>query len=126
MKIAIVLSMLPKDLQENLYERGQVTEDLKYVDIRDHLLRLANAKAQLVKPTPMDVGWMAYQQGWGKGAIAPSMVNWTEDQYQAYVDYTPGNLAVNADGSYDTWVETMYNKGKGKGKGGKGGKGCFF
>ena len=51
MKAAILIAMLPKELQDNLYERGQITESLTYEAVREHAIRISNNKQQLQQPT---------------------------------------------------------------------------
>ena len=45
-------------MQEDLYQKGHVAESMTYEEVREHLLRVSNAKAQFLKPTPMDIGGM--------------------------------------------------------------------
>lgn len=56
MKTAILIAILPKDLQDNLYERGHVTEYLTYEAVRELVIRISNNKQQRQQPTPMDIG----------------------------------------------------------------------
>ena len=56
LRIAILLSMLPTDMQDDLYRKGHVRESMSYDEVREHLLTVSNAKAQFGKPTPLNVG----------------------------------------------------------------------
>ena len=85
--LAIVVAMLPKEIQDRSYEKGtfrdiHVTgdrddqEDIgNYEKVTQDLTRVCNAKAQQIKPTPMEVGnvpvegenWSLPELNLGKG-----------------------------------------------------------
>ena len=54
--IAILTSMLPRDLQDIVFQQGQIGEELKYRTIRDKMMSIANDRSLMTSPTPMDIG----------------------------------------------------------------------
>ena len=46
MKVAVLIMMLPKDLQEMVYQMGNVGEDLRYQEVREKVIAVAGHKAK--------------------------------------------------------------------------------
>ena len=44
-------------------DKGDIDENQDYERLREMLMRRSNAKAQMIKPTPMDVGTVKVQEG---------------------------------------------------------------
>ena len=57
-KIAIITGMIPRDLQDMVFQMGHVGQSLKYKEVRDKVMSIASHRAQMTIPTPMDVGWV--------------------------------------------------------------------
>ena len=60
--IAILTNMIPRDLQDFVFQQGQAGEDLKYRTVRDKIMSIASNRAGLATPTPMDVGCVGEAQ----------------------------------------------------------------
>ena len=82
LKMAILVGILPKDFQDMVFQNGVLgTGKMEYQEIRDYVVKVADQKTQLNRPTPMDIGavnqnewcWEDYQgsfvesntDGWG-------------------------------------------------------------
>ena len=57
-KVAIITGMIPRDLQDMVFQLGHAGQSLKYRDVRDKVMSIASHRAQMSIPTPMDVGWV--------------------------------------------------------------------
>ena len=62
---AIFTSMLPKDLQEMVFQ-PQGAEEVKYQVVRDKVIGVASSRIQMSQPVPMDVGEVTEHQ-YGSG-----------------------------------------------------------
>ena len=60
LKLAILVGMLPKEFQDLVFQNGTGEKDMKYIDSRAFVLRIAHQRAQMARPVPVDVG-----QVWG-------------------------------------------------------------
>ena len=57
LSIAILVKMLPRDLQDQAYQMGKVGQQLVYREVRDRIMGIASNRAfDMSTPTPMDVG----------------------------------------------------------------------
>ena len=68
--IAILTAMLPRDLQDLVFQQGRVGEALQYRAVRDKVMSIASHRAQMLMPTPMDVGCLDkssehWEETWG-------------------------------------------------------------
>lgn len=99
-KMAILVNMLDKDLQDTIWERGAFNDDMSYEQVRDYILNLGRNKAQriILKNDPMEVD----QVQWGK----PDGFNGKGEPSEVY----------GGEHGYD-WEANAVGKGKGKGKG---------
>ena len=61
LKLAILVGMLPKEFQDLVFQNGTGEKDLKYIDSRAFVFRIAHQRAQMARPVLMDVG-----QVWGR------------------------------------------------------------
>ena len=66
LKVAIAIGMMPKDYQDMVLQRYSSTGDIRYDQMRDYVIGVAQQKIQMRRPTPMDVGYMEFR-------------NWSED-----------------------------------------------
>ena len=56
--------MLPKDLQEMVYQMGKVGEDLQYQEVRDKVVAVAGHKAKVRVPLPREEGGIHEVENW--------------------------------------------------------------
>ena len=54
--IAILTTMLSRDLQDMVFQQGKMGEALTYKDVRDKVMSVASHRAHQATPAPMDVG----------------------------------------------------------------------
>jgi len=122
LKLAILISILPKEYQDQVMQNSTQMKDLSYEANRDYVLQLVTQRAQLSEPAPMDIGNVGDQYpGWGHDGV-----NWFQSDPHNPVESPESGLygALCPEesndhhslewGSYDVnWL----------GKGGKGGKG---
>lgn len=54
-QVAILTSMIPRDLQDMVFQMGHVGEVLKYAAVRDKIMSIASHRAQMATPTPMEI-----------------------------------------------------------------------
>ena len=54
MKVAVLIMMLPKDMQEMVYQMGKVGEELRYQEVRDKVVAVAGHKAKVRVPLPRE------------------------------------------------------------------------
>ena len=62
-KVAIITGMIPRDLQDMVFQMGKSGEVLKYREVRDKVMSIASHRAQMATPTPMEVGWVGEPTG---------------------------------------------------------------
>ena len=55
MSIALLTSMLPRDIQDMVFQQGRIGEALRYRDVRDKVMGIASNRSHELIPTPMDV-----------------------------------------------------------------------
>jgi len=55
-KTAILISMIPREYQDMVFQLGSGQADVEYKEIRDKVVSVAGNRAQMATPTPMDVG----------------------------------------------------------------------
>ncbi len=69
LRVAVLLSMLPRDFQDMVFQMGSVSgTKLEYHVIRDKVLSVAGHRVQMSQPTPMDTGaldWWGRESGEG-------------------------------------------------------------
>ena len=64
-KVAIITGMVPRDLQDMIFQMGRAGENLGYREVRDKVMSIASHRAQMATPTPMEIGWLGQQdQTW--------------------------------------------------------------
>ena len=54
--IAILTSMLSRDLQDLVFQQGKTRETLTYKTVRDKVMSIASHRSQMATPSPMDIG----------------------------------------------------------------------
>ena len=59
--VAILTGMIPRDLQDIVFQMGHAGEVLKYSAVRDKVMSIASHRAQMAVPTPMDIGQIGGQ-----------------------------------------------------------------
>lgn len=62
--IAILTSMIPRDLQDYVFQQGQLGKKLLYREVRDKIMSIASHRTQMVTPAPMDVGCLGEAEEW--------------------------------------------------------------
>ena len=67
MKVAVLIMMLPKELQEMVYQMGNVGEELRYQEVRDKVIAVAGHKAKVRIPLPREEVGVQEVQSWSWG-----------------------------------------------------------
>ena len=65
LKLAILIGVIPKDYQDMLLQAGITTKKMEYEVCRDRVIQIATQRMQMSQPTPMDVGMLNKDQGYG-------------------------------------------------------------
>ena len=55
-KTAILISMIPREYQDMVFQLGLGQASIEYKEVRDKIVSVAGNRAQMATPTPMDVG----------------------------------------------------------------------
>ena len=55
-KVAILTAMIPRDLQDMVFQLGHAGKELRYSAVRDKVMSIASHRSQMATPTPMDIG----------------------------------------------------------------------
>ena len=69
MKVAVLIMMLPKDLQEMVYQMGNVGEELRYQEVRDKVIAVAGHKAKVRIPVPKEEAAIQEVDSWNWGGM---------------------------------------------------------
>ena len=114
--IAILTSMLSRDLQDMVYQQGKLGEKLTYKEVRDKVMSVASHRAEQATPTPMEVGRIG-----GESELDES---WQADGAEE-IDAIAKNKCYACEGwghlARDCPTRAAKGKGKMKGHGFKGG-----
>ena len=117
-KVAIITGMIPRDLQDMIFQMGRAGEDLKYKEVRDKVMSIASHRAQMATPTPMDSGWVG---DWQCDHESGEHEHWTHTGQQLEVDAVGRAVICHRCGGWGHMARecpTPDGKGpKGKGKG---------
>ncbi len=54
--MAVLVSVLPKELQDMVFQMGKVGDELGYKEVRDKVIAVAGHKAKTKTPKPYDRG----------------------------------------------------------------------
>lgn len=121
MRIGILISMVPEDLQEILLQ--QVDDSTEYRTARDRMIMLVDARAKLKDPNAMDVGMLSGADNEG-GPWARQQWGCEAEGEQEDIDALAkvGMQCYNCHG-YGHRVDVCPSQGGGKGPGGKQGQG---
>ena len=52
MNVPILISIIPKEMQDMVYQMGKLDEDLPHQEVRDKVIGVAGQRAQRRTPTP--------------------------------------------------------------------------
>lgn len=111
--VAILTSMIPRDLQDVVFQMGHAGQVLKYAAVRDKVMSIASHRAQMAVPTPMDIGHVGELDH-------DHLSHWEELEVDA-VGKVGSCLRCGGWGHYvrdcPTPPEAKGSKGKGKSKG---------
>ena len=115
LRMAIVLSMLPKEFQDMVLQTHSGMKEVTYGEVRDYVVSVAQQKAQMRKPMPLEVGAMdtyMYCQpcedgGYWYNGWEPDLDVVDRSGIKCYAYGQMGHMARNC-----------VQKGKGKGKDG--------
>ena len=69
MKVAVLIMMLPKDMQEMVYQMGKVGEELRYQEVRDKVIAVAGHKAKVRIPVPKEETGIQEVESWSWGGM---------------------------------------------------------
>ena len=69
MKVAVLIMMLPKELQEMVYQMGNVGEELRYQDVSDKVIAVASHKAKVRIPVPKEETGIQEVESWSWGGM---------------------------------------------------------
>ena len=142
MKLAVFINMLPKEYQD-VGMQMSCGRKLTYTELRDHILGMANQKAQLNRPVPMDTNCIdvkpgdegpnwdegSWDEGWGVDAVSMNTLCYACWGYGHFARDCPlgnkgkGEKGDKGKGKGKTGFYGKGDKGKGKGKSGFKGKG---
>ena len=130
-KVAIITGMVPRDLQDMIFQMGRAGEDIKHIEVRDRVMGIASHRGQMVTPSPMDIGWVG-EQGWDYDLEEGGVWNNTQEVEVDAVQKASsvchrcggrGHFARECATPVD--AKGIHGKGKAKGKGKVGPKGGF-
>ena len=86
-KIAVLVGMLPKKYQDMCFQQAtgvSADSEVKYIELRDEIMNIANQRMCMITPTPMDIDAVNQQGGdeWGAfGGLwnyGPPGMSWEE------------------------------------------------
>ena len=67
MKVAVLIMMLPRELQEMVYQMGNVGEELRYQEVRDKVIAVEGHKANVRFPVPREETGIQEVESWNWG-----------------------------------------------------------
>ena len=94
MRVAVLIMMLPKDMQEMVYQMGKVGEDLMYQEVRDKVVAVAGHKAKIRIPMPREESAGVQEvQSWSWGGTECQICEQDGDWWGGEVDALGKGLA---------------------------------
>ena len=103
MKVAILITMLPKEMREVTINKGCDGKEMKYEDLRDFVLNVANQRIAEFTPSPKGTYGL-------EGHIPFEATHTSENAENSEWLYWPEE-------TYTTWVQAIKGGGKGGIKG---------
>ena len=117
-KLAVFVGMLPKEYQDICFQMGSIAgQTVRFKDIRDRVLNMANQRLQMAQPVPIDVDALQREEyQWGAESGSYDRADW-EEQWQEYEIDEVGKGMCHKCGGWGHFARESPTKGKGKGKG---------
>jgi hypothetical protein len=129
-KTAILISMIPREYQDMVFQLGVGDKDPDYTEIRDKVMSVAGNRVQMATPTPMDVGQIGQEDNYGSEWFGGEGCDEHATDYGAHgsevmaVGKGSGKcFRCGGSGHMARDCATPADKGKGKGGGGFKGNG---